>query len=80
MAMRNWWAEAHVDGRKSLVTFGPKRKDGGFLMNIYQRSEGESFLACKIEASSIEDTLILAVDIFNEKRECVGGKLVRTRR
>ena len=80
MAVRNWWAQAHVDGRKSLVTFGPKGKDGGFLLKIFQRSEGKSFLACRIEGSSDGENLILSVDTFNEKGECIGGKLVRTRR
>lgn len=80
MATRNWWAQAHVDGRKSLVTFGPRRKDGGFLLKIYQRSEGKSFLACRIEGSSVLGNLILSVATFNEEGECTEEKLVRTRR
>ena len=42
MAMRNFWIEAEADGIKTPVRTGPRPKDGGFALRIYQRVEGES--------------------------------------
>ena len=41
MAVRNWWIEADVDGRKTPLSGGPRSKDGGFQLNIYQRVKGD---------------------------------------
>jgi len=38
--VRNFWIAASVDGREAPIGSGPKAKDGGFLMNIYQRDKG----------------------------------------
>jgi len=40
MAVRNWWIEADVDGRKTPLSGGPRSKDGGFQLTIYQRVKG----------------------------------------
>jgi hypothetical protein len=42
MTVRNFWIEATVDGRKTPIAFGPRAKDGGFELKIYQREEGSS--------------------------------------
>lgn len=42
MAMRNWWVEVEIDGRKTKLAGGPRAKDGGFELTIRQRDEGES--------------------------------------
>ena len=39
--VRNFWLEADVDGRVSTVAGGPRGKDGGITLRIYQRSGGE---------------------------------------
>mgnify|MGYP004446703797 FL=1 len=41
MAVRNWWIEADIDGRQTTLTGGPRSKDGGFQLNLYQRVKGE---------------------------------------
>lgn len=41
MAVRNWWIEANIDGRQTTLTGGPRSKDGGFQLNLYQRVKGE---------------------------------------
>lgn len=40
MAVRNWWIEADIDGRKTLLSGGPRNKDGGFRLTIRQRNKG----------------------------------------
>jgi len=39
--VRNFWIELDVDGRKSTVETGPRSRDGGFELTIYQRHKGE---------------------------------------
>ena len=40
MAVRNWWIEADIDGRRTNLAGGPRNKDGGFELRIYQRDKG----------------------------------------
>lgn len=40
MALRNFWAEAQIDGRQTTVGCGPLSKNGGMRLTIYQRDEG----------------------------------------
>ena len=42
IALRNFWIEAKVDGRKTALTGGPVQKDGGFSLQVFMRNEGES--------------------------------------
>ncbi len=42
MAMRNWWIEVTIDGRKTKLQGGPRAKDGGFTLTVRQRDNGES--------------------------------------
>jgi hypothetical protein len=38
--VRNFWIEGHIDGRDSEVSGGPRNKDGGFRLAIFQRDDG----------------------------------------
>ena len=49
MAVRNFWIEAAIDGRKTRLRGGPVSKDGGFSLTIYQRSNGGIVRALVIE-------------------------------
>ena len=40
MPVRNWWLEADIDGRKTTLEGGPRNKEGGFDLTIYQRDKG----------------------------------------
>lgn len=55
MAVRNFWIEASIDGRKTKLASGPISKDGGATVMIYQRENGEIKTAfdirCKVTAS-----------------------------
>jgi hypothetical protein len=50
MAVRNFYLNASIDGRKTRLTGGPSRKDGGFDLTITQRHAGEVREACTILA------------------------------
>lgn len=38
--VRNFYLEASVDGRKTDVGTGPRAKDGGMNLTVYQRNKG----------------------------------------
>jgi hypothetical protein len=40
--VRNFWAEMNVDGRESELASGPRNKDGGMSIRIYQRNQGDA--------------------------------------
>ena len=40
MAVRNFWIEASIEGRASLLQGGPRAKDGGMNITLYQRDNG----------------------------------------
>ena len=40
MAVRNFWIEALIDGRKTKLSGGPRSKHGGFSLTVFQRSQG----------------------------------------
>lgn len=64
MAMRNFWIETKIDGRKTNLTGGPKNKHGGLTTSLYIRNDGCSELACKIVCE--ENDAILTVRIFDD--------------
>ena len=60
MSIRNFYIECEIDGRKSKLTGGPRAKDGGFNLIVYQRSDGKKIVAVKIKGTTRDnDTLVL---------------------
>jgi len=57
--VRNFWLELQVDGRKSEVKTGPRRKDGGFSQKVFIREKG--LIQCVGELSGIVDGGLLWV-------------------
>lgn len=49
MAIRNWWIEVEIEGRKTKLTGGPRAKDGGFTLVVRQRDDGESIAFVRID-------------------------------
>lgn len=47
--IQNFWIEANIDGKKGSLKGGPKSKDGGFLLTVHQRKDGESVKVIEIE-------------------------------
>lgn len=52
MAVRNFWLEGNIDGRNTVLTGGPKNKEGGMFINIKQRDNGEITCPIKVECSA----------------------------
>lgn len=61
--VRNFWIDLSVDGRASSVETGPRSKDGGFSMTIYQRDEGDIVTAAKISGLARSDGSLISLTI-----------------
>ena len=66
MAVRNFWIEADIDGRKTMLAGGPREKDGGLTVNLFQRSEGDIQKAVSIECFEENGELFTYVRINYE--------------
>lgn len=63
MAVRNFWVEADIDGYNSTPAGGPRRKDGGMGITVYQREDGGIKTAVRIFCKSRGEKLITEVYI-----------------
>lgn len=48
MPLRNFWIEVEVDGRKTVLSGGPRSRDGGMKVTIWQRELGLKTKAVEI--------------------------------
>lgn len=55
MAIRNFYLNADIDGRKTRLTGGPSSKDGGMALTVTQRRNGEIVKAYSIESYVTKD-------------------------
>jgi hypothetical protein len=53
--VRNFWIHARVDGRESRVCGGPRAKDGGLSLTLYQRSDGNVVAALQVNCFALSD-------------------------
>jgi hypothetical protein len=53
--IRNFWLSGEVDGRSSRVSGGPRARDGGLHLTIFQRSKGAIVAALKVQCSAFTD-------------------------
>ena len=51
--MRNFYMKSMIDGRKTPITGGPRHKDGGMYITLYQKEKGES-----VEILSVLSTVL----------------------
>lgn len=61
--VRNFWLEANVDGRDSSVGTGPRAKDGGMRITIYQRNDGQVDEALSVRCQAAGTKLITRISI-----------------
>jgi hypothetical protein len=54
-AVRNFFLVARIDGRNTPVRGGPRGKDGGLLLTLYQRDEGRVREALNIICTACQD-------------------------
>ena len=67
--MRNFYLTADIDGRKTLLTGGPRAKTGEMSVEIRQRLDGRSVVACKIRCRERDGTL--STEVYDEEGNCV---------
>ena len=51
--MRNFYMKSKVDGRKTSLTGGPRSRDGGMVITLFQKEKGES-----VEVLSVISTVL----------------------
>lgn len=75
MALRNFWLETKIDGRKTVLTGGPKNKKGGMRTKIYVRDRGTSIVACSIDCTERDGNLI--INIYNNDGQCIYSDITK---
>lgn len=61
MAVRNFWIDAEIDGRKTELCGGPRAKDGGMEITVYQRNKGQIEKGVRICSNKIGNDLVTVV-------------------
>lgn len=61
MAVRNFWVDANIDGRQTMLSGGPRSRDGGMNVDIYIRDEGSIASGVKIRCWEFDGTLKMSV-------------------
>lgn len=64
MAIRNFWLEANIDGRKTPLQGGPRAKDGGMTATLYIRNDGAIEEAVTLDCHANKDgALVVLVEV-----------------
>ena len=53
--MRNFYIKGQVDGRKTPIAGGPRNKDGGMVITLFQKEKGESVEILLVTSSVLPD-------------------------
>ena len=61
--VRNFWIEADIDGRATLLEGGLRSKNGGMRVKLYQRDNGNVTTAVKITCWEEKGQLHTVVDV-----------------
>ena len=69
MAVRNFWVDADIDGRKTELAGGPASKEGGMRITIKQRDEGGIVTAFKVYCYEVDGELI--TEVIDTSGACV---------
>jgi hypothetical protein len=72
MAIKNFWIEAEIDGRKTKWKGGPVRPNGGFRLTVYMRDAGALTKPLTVEGWANSDGTL---SLFHN-----GNLIQRTRR
>ena len=72
--LRNFWLEAHIDGRRSPFASGPRSKCGGFSLSVFYRDQGTTAPPLRITGRCIGGRLQLHIDddgtpVFSKETE-----------
>lgn len=61
MAVRNFWIEVEIDGRKTTLSGGPRAKDGSMSVTLYVREDGDSVRAVHINCEPLGEKNHIAI-------------------
>lgn len=64
MAVRNFYVEANIDGRATILGGGPASKTGEMTVRLYQRREGEITEALMIDCE--ESNGVLTTKVYDK--------------
>jgi len=53
--MRNFYIKGKVAGRKTPITGGPRNKDGGMVITLFQKEKGESVEILNVTSAVLPD-------------------------
>lgn len=65
--MRNFWCEVEVDGRKTDMAGGPRSREEGLKITLYQRKNGEKVKAMTVTCVTSGDILMTVVEVGGER-------------
>ena len=51
--VRSFWIEAVIDGQRSKLRGGPRAHDGGLILYVYQRVDGEPRRVLRIDCIAL---------------------------
>jgi hypothetical protein len=60
-AIRNFYIEAYIDGRKTRLSGGPRTKDGGMSISVLMRDDGGIADAVDIECVATPDGTLTTI-------------------
>ena len=65
MALRNFWIDCDIDGRKTSLSGGPRARNGGMEIDIRQRDSNESVKALSIRCGQDYSTGDLYTEVYD---------------
>jgi hypothetical protein len=71
--VRNFYINAEVDGRRSRISGGPRARDGGMTLTLYQRRSG-GVATVLILRCNVEKNGKLVTDVECALPDCTEGK------
>ena len=59
--VRNFWFDAQVDDRAAVVSAGPRARDGGMVIDLFQRNDGDVAPAFRITCMPYGNRLVTTI-------------------
>ena len=69
MAVRNFYVEANIDGRQTILGGGPRANTGEMTVRLYQRNKGEVTDALLIECWERDGVLV--TDVYDKNHTLI---------
>lgn len=66
MAVRNFYVEASIDGRRTTLAGGPASRTGGMVVHIHQRNDGSAELDA-VRIKCYENNGNLITEVYNSE-------------